>query len=198
VLVGCDPRFAEGSTVLTRDLDENDTVAVRRNGDPLLNRAVVESALPEEGANLVRVIAYDTTADETLAVLVLSQGETALAQILQLWREGELVRSLVVASKPRQSISRPSDLGLSGRTVQISPTGAEVAVGSLLDGAWVTLFDVSSGRNVLLPSQHGIDWSPDGTWLAVSAAEDVLVLGAERSVEVFRLPVAAAALSWVS
>ena len=119
-------------------------------------------------------------------------------QQLCLWRGRRLVRSLELVRAPTIAVARAGDFGLAGKLVRLSPQANEVAVTSRDGGSGVMLVDVGTGRRVLLPAQRGLAWSPDGVWLALAGADQILIYGAERSDYVYALPLAAGALAWTS
>jgi hypothetical protein len=49
-----------------------------------------------------------------------------------------------------------------------------------------------------LSYQRGFAWSPDGQWLAVALEDEIVIYSTNSSQEVYRLPLAAAALGWTA
>ena len=142
------------------------------------------------------VVGYDVTRTGHVGVLVAAQSATRLLQVLQIWSDTGLERTVEVSSVRLASVSLTGDFGLSGRLIRLSPTGRELAIISEPGVSRVTLVDVASGTREVLRPLVDLDWSPDGHWLAVSDGEEILVYGALRTDHVFALGVAADAIEW--
>jgi hypothetical protein len=87
--------------------------------------------------------------------------------------------------------------GQFAEVVSFRPDGRELALALPGAGVPLVVVDVATRKVVLArKGQHGIDWSRDGAWLAISTGERVLIYGLDRSEPVYALPVRAAALAW--
>ncbi|MGI9657673.1 MAG: hypothetical protein ACR2OD_02095 [Gaiellaceae bacterium] len=149
-----------------------------------------------EDEKLLGVVGLDVTTSGLAAVLVAARGATRLRQVLQIWSESGLERSVELRSVQPESIGVADDFGLTGRLIHLSPGGQELAIVSEPGVSRTTLFNVASGQKTLLPAQLGLAWSPDGRWLATSDGEQVLVYGASRTDHVYALSVEADSIEW--
>ena len=194
---GCDPRFSDEGRLLTRNLGPPSRT-LYRSGEIYIDEALIEAVLPEATGSLVRIVGYDVGASGLVALLVSVAGAVDLAHVLQLWRERTLESSIVVEASTRDALGPvAADLGgTADRVVRLSPDEREVITGPVVAGAELLLIDLHTHRRTTLEPQFGFDWSPDGVWLALSTSEEVLVLGAERTQPIFRLPISANALAW--
>ena len=193
---GCDPRFTEDAALLTLGAGDQ-PLAIHRDGEAHITREEIAGAGSSAERRVVGIAGYDAGADGTVALLAFVQTDTELLQELQLWRAGRVLDTIRIAARPLDALGAVGDFGQAGRLVRLSPDGREVAVGSLRPSTRVTLIDLVTGRRTLLPEQRDIDWSPGGDWLAVATRDGVLILGGERSADVFRLPLDVASLSWI-
>jgi hypothetical protein len=188
---GCAPKIADGA-VLTRP-DEPLTPLLLRNGEVLLDEADVGRGFPPGPPALLDVVGYDVRGDGLVAVAVVqfASGREPMP-VLELWQRGRLVREIELPA-----LGSPAGRGRFGERVEFSPDGREIAVAFPGAGVRFVLIDVASGAE-LLPamSQHGIAWSPDGAWFAVSTAEEILVYGPARAAPAYALPIEASALAW--
>lgn len=168
--------------------------------------AVVASAAPRDVVDVLSELGIDlrdtgdlAEAREALGLngpfgaMALSGGGSLGMVRLQLWRRGELERSL-----PLPSLDYVGARFLFGEVVRFSPDGTELAVGRRVAGGDLMLVDVRTGRPLLPPTpQEGFAWSPDGAWFALASGGEVSVFGTLRSDPVYRLPLDATGLAWV-
>lgn len=188
---GCAPKFA-GDAVLTRP-DEPLTPLLLRDGKVLLDETDVARGFPPGPPAPLDVLGYDVREDGLLAVVVVQfRSGRQPTPVLELWLKGEFVR---VVELP--ILGSPAGRGRFGERVEFSPDGREIVVAFPGAGVRFVLIDVASGAELLpATSQHGIAWSPDGVWFAVSTAEAILVYGSTRTAPAYVLPIGASALAW--
>jgi len=175
---GCHPRFAPDGRVVTRPGVTGESPTIGRP----------------------RVVGHEVGADGTLAIAML-RSESALRLYLTL--------ELLIGGRRERVLTMPQygpTAGFYGLHVSIAPGGQEVAVTTpdLLSPSrpddLVALLDLRSGRAVDGFTEQrfrGLDWSPDGAWLALSTGDEVLVYGPARADPVYVLPLKARALGWL-
>jgi hypothetical protein len=195
VVPGCRPAFAPDGTVLTRP-DERLPTSVLRDGVEILGLRQLAGGLSGAVDGAVSVIGYDEGADGLLAVLVAlfpgrDQEQDYAPSVqprltLELWRGGELERSLRVGGVTSGFGSR----------VELSPSGSHVLVTSSGHGLLVAV-DLRSGEEALRQRQFGVAWSPDGAWLAVATADRIEIRAGATLELVYELPLSVRALGWV-
>jgi hypothetical protein len=190
-LRGCAPKFA-GDSVLTRP-DEPLTPVLLRDGQMLLDVTDVARGFPSGPPTPLDVLGYDAREDGLLAVVVVQfPSGRQPTPVLELWLGDELVRSFELPI-----LGSPAGRGRFGERVEFSPDGRELLVAFPGAGVRFVLIDVASGAELLpATSQHGIAWSPDGAWFAVSTAEAIVIYGSARTAPAYVLPVGASALAW--
>lgn len=188
---GCAPKFA-GDTVLTRP-DEPLTPLLLRDGEVLLDETDVARGFPPGRPAPLDVLGYDVREDGLLAVVVVQfPSGRQPTPVLELWLRGQLVRAIELPI-----LGSPAGRGRFGERVEFSPDGREIVVAFPGAGVRFVLIDVTSGAELLpATSQHGIAWSPDGVWFAVSTAEAILIYGSTRTAPAYVLPIGASALAW--
>jgi hypothetical protein len=188
---GCPPAFAADGTLLTLAAGQGGGDArLLADGDAVVDvEALVEA--PAASALPPRIYALDV-GRSGIGALVMAGGRGAeQAPVVVVWGGG-----------PGQVIRLGEDSGLAAESpaasfVRVSPTGRELVLG-LGGSGRIALLDVISGRVVLGPlAQRGFDWSPDGSWFAVSNGRAIDVYGTVRSsTPAFTIPLAASALAW--
>jgi hypothetical protein len=191
-VAGCGPTFAADGSVLTRP-DEPLTPRLLREGDVLLGGEDLRRGFPPGPRGPLDVLGYDARPDGLLAVAVVrfSSGRQP-TPVLQLWRGDRLLRAVELPQ-----LGSPAGRGRFGERVEFSPDGREIVVAFPGSGVRFVLLEVASGRLLLPPeSQHGVAWSPDGEWFALSTAEEILLYGRGRHDAAYALPIGASALAW--
>lgn len=191
-VAGCRPRFTPSGSVLTRPASLL-APTVLRDGEILLGEEELARPFPADSEGPLDVVGYGARADGLLAVVVVRfESGRRPRRLLELWREGELERAILLPE-----LGLPAGSGRLGERVEFDPTGRELAVAFAGAGREMLLVDLENGDVTLEPtSQHGFAWSPDGTWLALSTGAEVRVLGPGRGEPEYVLPVGAAALAW--
>jgi hypothetical protein len=191
-VVGCGPVFAADGSILTRP-DEPLAPFVLQDGAVLLNRDDLARGFPPGPPGPLDVLGYAARRDGMLAVAVVQfRSGRQPAPVLQFWRGDRFVRA--VALPP---LGSPAGRGRFGERVEFSPDGREVLIAFPGFGVRFTVMDAASGAILVGPtSQHGVTWSPDATWFALSTAEEVLLYPRGRAAPAYALPVGASALAW--
>jgi hypothetical protein len=188
---GCRPKLAPDGSVLTRPHLPL-APALLRDGDVLLDEEDLSSGFHRRARGVVDVLGYDQRRDGLLAVAVVRFSGSAPEVVVQLWAEGRLAR--VIELPP---LGTPGHPGRFGEVVRFSPSGNEVAVAFPGAGTRLVVLEVETGELLLGPtSQHGFDWAPDGSTLALSTAQEVRILGAGLAEPIFALPIGAVAIAW--
>lgn len=179
-LDGCHPQFAPDGQVVVRPGERGEVPQIGRP----------------------RVIGHAVGPNGEIALAIL-RSETAFRLDISLEVQGTGTTSGRAVSIP----SYGPTAGFYGVNVTFSPGGGEVAVTTpdLLSPTrpddLLAVVDLRSGRAIeALASKpyHGLAWSPDGQWLALSTGDRVLVYGPARTDPVYVLPVPARTVAWVS
>jgi hypothetical protein len=192
IITGCTPVFAADGSVLTRP-DEPLAPALLRDGTVVLNRDDLAAGLPPGPPGPLDVVGYAARPDGMIAVVVVQfRSGREPAPVIELWRDRRFVRA--VALPP---LGSPAGRGRFGERVEFSPDGREILVAFPGSGVRFMLMDAASGAILLGPtSQHGVGWSPDAAWFAVSTAEEIVFYPRGRAAPAYVLPVGASALAW--
>lgn len=192
LLPGCRPRFTSAGAVLTRP-DRPLVGRVLWDGRAVLEESDLERGFAGVATGSINVLDYAARGDGLLAVVAVRFPNGSVPRTrLQFWRGRVLEASL-----PLETIRDPNMPGQFAEAIAFSPDGRELALALPRSGIPLVVVDVAARKVVLArKSQHGVDWSRDSVWLAVSTGERVLVYGLDRSAPVYALPVRAAALAW--
>jgi hypothetical protein len=191
-VAGCAPVFAADGSLLTRP-DEPLAPLLLRDGAVLLNRDDLAGGFPPGPPGPLDVVGYAARRDGMLAVAVVQfRSGRQPASVLQFWRGSRFVRAVELPP-----LGSPAGRGRFGERVEFSPDGREVLIAFPGAGVRFTLMDAASGAILVAPSsQHGVTWSPDASWFALSTAEEVFLYPRGRAAPAYALRVGASAIAW--
>lgn len=156
----------------------------------------ISSALEDEGAELLGIVGYDINEAGVAGVVVAARGETNLGHIVQLWTDAGFERSVQIRNVPPDSLAVAGDFWLTGRIVRLSPGERELVIISEFGASRITTLDLVTRDVNVHRAVEGLDWSPDGRWLALSTGEEILVFGESRSQHIYVIGVGAEAIEW--
>jgi hypothetical protein len=196
---GCHPAFAPDGSLLTR-VSAGRRTTVLRDGVPVLDQEDAARVFPGgRPSGVTRVVGHGVTPDGLLAMAVTRSDEGfRYGMALELWRGAKLERTIPV---PSYGPAAP----FFGLRLSSSPSAGELAIvspgriSSPRPEDLVAVVDLGSGGTVAGltdPSYAGLVWSPDGSWLALSTGEEILVYGRGRTAPAYVLPLRARALAW--
>lgn len=186
---GCRPVFGPDGSLLTRE-ERVFSAELLRDGRPALRERDLRRGF-SAGVGRLDLLGFDESPAGVLAVAVRRLDVPEARALIELWQGDELE---VTFELPLFGGTGSLQFG---QLVRFSPDGGELAVGFPDPGTRVGVYDAHSGRELLPPTtQQGFAWSRDGTWLALSTGEEILVYGPERAAPVYVLPIAAAVLAW--
>jgi len=200
---GCWPAFGLDDALVTRaaaDLTEVPTTeGIHRDGvEEITLRQILDAAGAEPDA-LGFVLGHTIGADGLVALSVFQAPPNGdPVGTVQLWR-GDVVDTVTEIPLFLGERGIPGDLVADALRDELvmSPDGREVAI-ALQDGDGpLFVADLWTGE-VLGPLEHNdFDWSPDGLWLAVAAADGIDVYGPSRDEDpTFHVPLVTPVIAW--